>query len=393
MANFPLTGLKVLDFSRVVAGPFATRMLSDLGADVLKIEPPEGDVTRHMGKTFGEMSGSYLQQNIGKRNVCIDMKADGARELILQLAAKADVVVENFRPGVMDRFGVAWRDLSAVNPKLVMLSISGFGQAGPERSRAAYAPVVHAETGLLARQARAVKGPTGDIQYSMADTYSGLHGLVAVLAALRLADQTGTGQHIDIAMLNVMHATDDYAHLALDDAWAGRPDENLIWDGPEGNKVLITGNMKWLWHVYSTSGLLTDPTPPGADLETKLKLRRKALADVVLAHPTFAALTAQLDALNLAWGKVRTVGADAFSQPSIAARGVFIEVEDETGERHTTVQSPYKFSDADAGITSASRAPRRGEHNLTALRDWIDLASGQVAALRDAGVLLAEDGL
>ena len=124
--GFPLEGLKVLDLSRVLAGPFATRMLSDLGADVLKIEPPEGDVTRHFGKSDTGVAGFYLQQNIGKRNVCIDLKAEGARELVLDLCREADMLVENFRPGVMKRFGLDWESVHAVNPKLVMLSISGF---------------------------------------------------------------------------------------------------------------------------------------------------------------------------------------------------------------------------------------------------------------------------
>ncbi|MGB3624490.1 MAG: CoA transferase, partial [Henriciella sp.] len=157
--GYPLEGLKVLDLSRVLAGPFATRMLSDLGADVLKIEPPEGDVTRHFGKSDNGVAGFYLQQNVGKRNICIDLKTEGARELVLDLCRKADVLVENFRPGVMKRFGLDWESIHAVNPKLVMLSISGFGQTGPESKRAAYAPVVHAETGLIARQAEMSGGP------------------------------------------------------------------------------------------------------------------------------------------------------------------------------------------------------------------------------------------
>ena len=166
ISGYPLAGLKVLDLSRVLAGPFATRMLSDLGADVIKIEPPEGDVTRNFGKTDNGVSGFYLQQNIGKRNVCIDLKAEGSRDLVLDLCRKADVLVENFRPGVMKRFGLDWESIHAVNPKLVMLSISGFGQTGPESGRAAYAPVVHAEAGLIARQAEMSGGPAYDLQYS-----------------------------------------------------------------------------------------------------------------------------------------------------------------------------------------------------------------------------------
>src|SRR5579872_853628 len=151
---YPLAGLKVLDFSRVLAGPFAGRLLSDLGADVVKVEPPDGDITRLWGRKAGGLAGYYFQQNAGKRNVSMDLRAPGARALALELAAKADVVIENYRPDVMPRLGLGYSDLSAVNPRIVMLSISGFGQGGPESHRPAYAPIVHAEVGLHERAAR-----------------------------------------------------------------------------------------------------------------------------------------------------------------------------------------------------------------------------------------------
>jgi crotonobetainyl-CoA:carnitine CoA-transferase CaiB-like acyl-CoA transferase len=135
----PLDDLKVLDFSRVLAGPLATRMLADMGADVVKIEPPEGDVSRLIGRRLSDLSGYYHQQNAGKRGMCIDLGREESRSLVLDLVAHADAVVENFRPGVMDRFGIGWRNLSEVRPSLVMLSISGFGQVGPEKNRASYA--------------------------------------------------------------------------------------------------------------------------------------------------------------------------------------------------------------------------------------------------------------
>lgn len=389
MQAYPLAGLKVLDFSRVLAGPFATRMLSDLGADVLKVEPPEGDVTRTMGKRDGEMSGFYFQQNIGKRNICLDMKADGARALIHKLAAEADIVVENYRPGIMDKFGVGWEDLRAINPKLIMLSISGFGQVGPERNRAAYAGVLHAESGLLARQSNWAEGHTADIHLSLGDTYTALHGLVGVFAALRHADKTGEGQHIDMAMLNAIHVTDDFAHYALDDAMHTL-NQNFIWEAPENKKLFLSGDLKWLWHVFSRRGLV-DPTPEGADLETKVKLRHEALKEYFKSFSTMAALKSELDEGNIAWGDVREFGEESFNQPSIEAREVFIDVEDENGAVRRTTQSPYKFSNAKAGITSTSRAPHRGEHNVSALKDWIDVSEDQVGALIEAGVLLSGD--
>lgn len=387
--GYPLEGLKVLDLSRVLAGPFAARMLSDLGADVLKVEPPEGDVTRKFGRSENGVAGFYLQQNIGKRNICIDLKADGARDLVLDLCRQADVLVENFRPGVMKRFGLDWENVHAVNPKLVMLSISGFGQTGPESKRAAYAPVVHAETGLIARQAEMSGGPAYDLQYSLADSYSSLHGLVGLLAALRVAEQTGIGQHVDIAMINVVHATDDYAHWALDDVWP-KPKENLVWAAPEGKKILIASDMKWIWIVLSTKGGVQDPTPEGADLKTKVALRHQAVEDHILSYPSFAALTDSLDRMNLAWGLVREFGEESYSEKSVGPNGILVDVIDDKGNPRRTVQSPYRFSQSKSGIQPGSRPPKRGEHNETALADWLGLKPDNVKELAEAGILLSE---
>ncbi|MEH6661171.1 MAG: CaiB/BaiF CoA-transferase family protein [Parasphingorhabdus sp.] len=388
MADFPLAGLKVLDFSRVVAGPYATRMLSDLGAEVLKVEPPEGDVTRKLAKRDSGVSGNYLQLNIGKKNICVDLKAEGARDLIHRLAAEADIVVENFRPGVMDKFGIGWDDLSKVNPRLVMLSISGYGQNSPERARAAYAPVLHAESGIIARQAEMSGGKPTDMQFAMADSYSSLHGIIAILSALRTLDQTGEGQYIDLAMVNVLHSADDYAHFALDDIWPKAP-ETLVWDAPEERQILITGDMKWLWIMFSTKDGLKDPTPEGADIPTKVRLRNEAMEKHILSYDSFDALTAALDRLNLAWGEVFPFGPGVYEQPSVKANGVVVDVTDDEGNARRTVQSPYRFSKSKSGIDTDARTAKRGEHNVAALRDWLDMGDEEISALAESKALIS----
>jgi len=389
MADFPLAGLKVLDFSRVVAGPYATRMLSDLGAEVLKVEPPEGDVTRKLAKRDSGVSGNYLQLNIGKKNICVDLKAEGARDLIHKLAAQADIVVENFRPGIMDKFGIGWADLSKVNPRLVMLSISGYGQNSPERARAAYAPVLHAESGIIARQAQMSGGKPTDMQFAMADSYSSLHGIIAILSALRTLDQTGEGQYIDLAMVNVLHSADDYAHFALDDIWPKAP-ETLVWEAPEGRQILITGDMKWLWIMFSTKDDLQDPTPEGADIPTKVRLRNEAMEKHILSYDSFDALTAALDRLNLAWGEVFPFGPGVYEQPSVKANGVVVDVTDDEGNARRTVQSPYRFSKSKSGIDSSARTAKRGEHNVAALRDWLNMEEDEISALADSKALISD---
>ena len=389
MADFPLAGLKVLDFTRVVAGPYATRMLSDLGADVLKVEPPEGDVTRKLGNPGEGVSGYYLQQNIGKRNICVDLKAPAARELILKLAAEADIVTENFRPGIMDRFGIGWNDLARANPRLIMLSISGYGQTGPDRKKAAYAPVLHAESGLIARQAEIAEAKPVDIQLAVADSYSSLHGIIAILSALRVRDQTGEGQHIDLAMISVLHSVDDYAYWALDDDWP-KPEENSIWDAPEGRRILVTGDMKWMWVMFSTRDGLADPTPDGADIATKVRMRHEAMEQHMLDHESFDALTATLDRLNLAWGEVQPFGPGIYDQPSVKALGVVVDVTDDAGNPRRTIQSPYRFSQSKSGIDGDARIAKRGEHNVAALRDWLDMDENELSALAESKALISD---
>ena len=212
---WPLEGVRVLDMSRVMSGPFAGRLLADLGADVVKLEPPDGDLLRRFGEVRRGRSGFYNQQNAGKRNVCVDLRADGATAVVADLAAVADVLIENFRPGTMERYGLGYETLSARNPRLVMLSVTGFGQDGPSASRQTYAPVIHAEAGLIHRQA-SYDGPYTDPIMSIADSTTALHGLSAVLAALLLRARTGEGQYIDLSMLDAMLATDDYNHHGVD---------------------------------------------------------------------------------------------------------------------------------------------------------------------------------
>jgi crotonobetainyl-CoA:carnitine CoA-transferase CaiB-like acyl-CoA transferase len=385
---YPLEGIKVLDFTRVLAGPFVSRMLADLGADVVKVEPPEGDMTRAIGRRINDIAGYFHQQNVGKRGICVDLTQPGATELLLQLAAKADIVLENFRPGVMDGFGLGWQQLSAVNPQLVMLSISGFGQTGPERDRASYAPIIHGEVGLLDRQ-QFVDGGEGlptDYALSVADTFSGLHGMVGVMAALHHAQRSGVGQHIDLAMINAMFFTDDYAHLALE---RGRVQNSggQIFDAA-GGPIMLAGEEKWWWRVLNTRAGVADPTPVGADLETKVRLRRQAIATWVASFPDRASLVAKLDEVNLAWGNVFDHREAFDRQASIEARQILTTVDDRAGGERRVTNTPYRFSAAEAGVRRP--APHRGEHNLEAISDWLGDDTPDLADLSERRVLLQD---
>lgn len=383
--EFPLEKIRVLDFSRVLAGPFAGRMLSDMGAEVVKLEPPEGDITRGWGRMRAGLSGYYTQQNAGKRSVCVNLEAPGSTQLVRRLSAHADVVIENFRPGVMARHGLAYKDLSAENERLVMLSISGFGQQGSESHRPAYASVLHAESGLVARQSEHDASPASDPILSIADMNAGLHGLVGILSALYMRERTGRGQHIDIAMLDTMLVTDDYANFALDEIPLIRGG-GQVWDAP-GGPIMITGDFRFIWKLLTRHQGVVDPTPEGATLEEKIRCRRQATADFLTSFPDRAALIRVLDSLNLAWGDVRSNTA-AFTSPTARERGTVAQVDDREGGTRPVVESPYRFSDARSGVRSGPSY--RGEHNREVLQDWLSASTEEIDELERGGVLDAE---
>jgi CoA:oxalate CoA-transferase len=385
----PLAGLKVLDFSRVLAGPFAGRMLCDLGAEVVKVEPPEGDVTRLWGKVVGGVPGYYHQQNAGKQNICLDLRAPGARELVLDLVRHADILIENFRPDVMPRLGLGYDVLKAANPRLIMLSISGFGQGGPESRRPAYAPIIHAEAGLLHRGARrAEEGGHREIPLSVADTNASLHGLVATLAAVILRERTGLGQHIDIAMIDATLVTDDQIHYELEDSEATMGLPNDVWETGAG-AILISADFRHLWKRLTADLAVADPTGADTPLDEKIRVRRETVRTILAALADWDAVEAAMAKMNIAWGQVRP-GARMQDQPTVKARGSIAQVDDRAGGTRPIPQSPYRYSDATSEVRGP--APHRGEHNEAVLADWLGRGSDDIAALYGSGVLLRDSG-
>lgn len=381
--EYPLSGIKVLDMSRVLAGPFAGRMLCDLGADVVKLEPPEGDVTRLWGRSTGGISGYYNQQNAGKRNVSIDLAQPDGVELAKTLVREADVLIENFRPDVMGRLGLDYDTLAIVNPRLIMLSISGFGAGNADSRRAAYAPIVHAETGLVARQAQISNAYPAELALSVADTNASLHGLVGLLAALYARDRTGLGEHIDLSMVDATMATNDGMNYALDDVKLATPNEvHETAAGP----LILAGDFRFIWHQLSKICGLDDglaEVNPAPSLDEKIAARRAA------AHQFFnttcadrEAVLKALDKMNVAWGDVRPAS-DIRSLASVKARHSVTEVDDRAGGTRPIPQSPYRYRHYASQVQGG--APHLGEHNTTVLADWLGFDAAQCAQY--AGVL------
>ncbi|MDP5088533.1 MAG: CoA transferase, partial [Ilumatobacteraceae bacterium] len=212
----PLEGVRVLDFTRVLSGPHATRMLCDLGADVIKVEQPTGDLTRFSSPRVNSNSTYFIQQNVGKRNISLDLTKPEAVELITRLVDKCDVLIENFRPGVMQRLGLGQETLRAKYSRLIYASITGYGSTGPWVNRRAFAPVINAEMGMTKRQGDARGGNYANDPFSHADVYTAIECASAILAALFQRERTDEGQYIDLSMAQTLLYVNEHAH---DDLW------------------------------------------------------------------------------------------------------------------------------------------------------------------------------
>lgn len=357
--NAPLHGLKVLDFTRVLSGPSCTKTLRDLGADVTKIEPPAGDVARGGVPHIGSMSVYYAQQNAGKRNLSLDLNFPEAREIVRKMCESVDVIVENFRPGTLARFGFGYEDVAKFNPAVVYVSISGYGQTGPWRNRPAFAPTVHAETGLTDILERHYEGAQTELRNdacSHADVYTGMQGAIAVLAALQHRNSTGEGQHVDVSMAATMLSANERAGAQLaemdvaDEPVALSANESPIFELPDGRRVTIATSpvfspmfIKWCAMMRRTD-LLGNPRYATATLR-KARLP-ELLAEARAWIQTFTdldQLQAQVSEAGLAIGVVRTT-ADLAKSDWAKDWGAVVEVDDREGGTMRMPGPPWRFS-------------------------------------------------
>ncbi len=379
--SHPLAGIKVLDLSRVLAGPFAGRMLSDLGADVVKLEPPEGDVTRHWGVKRGDISGYYHQQNAGKRNIAVDLRHPKGVEIVRSLVTQADVLIENFRPDVMQRLGLDYDTLAEINPRLIMLSISGFGANNPDSRRAAYAPIIHAETGLVARQAEITGAFPSELPLSVADTNAAMHGLIGLLAALYARQKSGRGDHVEIAMVDATIVTNDGMHSALEGLKVGVTNEV---HETAGGLLMLAGEFRYIWKLLSSVYGVSDGLEGlrNAPLDEKIESRRAAsrLFFTETCSNREEVITA-LDKMNIAWGDVRPAS-EVRELTSVKARGSIVEVDDRAGGTRSIPDSPYKFRHLESDVRAG--APHLGEHNEEVLRQWLDWSDEDISDVEAA---------
>lgn len=373
--SYPLSGIKVLDMSRVLAGPFAGRMLCDLGADVVKLEPPEGDVTRFFGRKVGNISGYYHQQNAGKRNISVNLSEPAGVDIVKSLVAQADVLIENFRPDVMGRLGLSYETLTEINPRLIMLSISGFGADNPDSRRAAYAPIVHAETGLVARQAEITGSHPAELPLSVADTNAAMHGLIGMLAALYAREQTGLGDYLEIAMVDATLVTNDGLHAALENVKVG--DSNEVHE-TRGGYLMLAGDFKFIWKQLNEVCGVQDGLQhrTAVSIEDKIAARRSASNQFFMETcMTRDDVITSLDKMNIAWGDVRSA-ADVADLACVQARESIVQIDDRSGGTRSIPQSPYRFRRNQSNVRKG--APHLGEHNDEVLQEWLGWTSADI---------------
>ena len=372
----PLENVKVLDFTRVLAGPTCTRILAELGAEVTKIEPPAGDIGRIAAPRVEGQSAYYLQMNGGKKNISLDLNWPEAREVVLELCTKADVIVENFRPGTMKTFGLDYKTVVMKNPKVVYVSMSGYGQDNPWSTRPAFAPTVQAESGATRTQldhfGDTLEKPTTDWA-SHADVYTGLQGAIAVLAGLNQRNASEKGVHADVSMMATMLAVNERLHAQINELDAeGEPlalgaPESPIFELADGALVTIAAPPISPVVFLRYTGMMGRNDLQLDERFTTPELRREnikaLLAEVqgwMRTFRSFEELEYQVSgAGGLAVGKVRTSAEVLTTEWAEADQPTYTVL---VGNQEIRLpKGPWKFNGQDTGALSP--AARQGKHN------------------------------
>lgn len=366
----PLAGLKVVELARILAGPWAGQTLADLGAEVIKVEAPEGDDTRRWGPPFitrdGEKAAAYFHAtNRGKKSVTVDFRTAEGQQTVRRLVADADVVIENFKVGGLAKYGLDYASLSAVNPRLIYCSITGFGQDGPYAHRAGYDFIIQGMSGLMSVTGEA-DGQPQKVGVAVTDIFTGIYAATAILAAVHQRAETGQGQQIDMALFDVataIMANQAMNYLATGTAPAkmGNAHPNLapyaVFDCADGWIIIATGNDAQYRRLCDLLGLSAMGTAPefatNADRVTNRAAMTEALSRATRQRSK-ADLLAACEGAGVPAGPINDM-AEVFADPQIVARGMQIAPGGVPG-----VRAPMVFSGASLAL--GRPAPRLGEH-------------------------------
>jgi CoA:oxalate CoA-transferase len=369
-ANKSFQGLRVLDFSTTIAGPHCTRMLADMGAEVIKIEPAEGETMRTRPPLRNNFSTVFGQLNVGKKSLVLDLKSPQAVEVVRRLVARADILVENFRPGVMRRLKLDYGSLQQLNPGLIYCSISGYGQSGPSAELAAYAPVIHAASGYdmahLSYQPGRSRPDYCGIYH--ADVLTGVYAFGAISAALYQRRSIQTGQHIDVSMLeSMLSLTLNEVQWSQFNTSPSRPMFGPV-ETADGYVMVAIASEKTFQSLVTAAGRPEWISDPRFAKYADRRHHWKDLMDGVEIWSRILTTEQCLAALNqggVPSSAYRTV-AQALSDPQLAHRGALAEVED-GGGTFKVMNLPFRMSQSD--VAAGKRAATLGEHTIAVLRE------------------------
>ena len=389
-----LDGLRVLDVTQVMAGPFCAMLLCDLGADVIKVEPPSGDSTRQMPGAVAGDSPSFNAVNRGKRSVVLNLKTSGGRDAFVRLARSTDILIENYRPGVMAALGLDYPTLSALNPRVIYASISGYGQTGPSRDKGGFDLIAQGVAGIMSVTGEAGGAPV-KAGVPLTDLGAGLFATVGIFAALEARHRTGVGQHVDTSLvdagvaLSVWEATEYFSGIGVPQALGSAHRMNAPYQAircADGFITLGAANERLFRRLCDVLGHTEWTTMPEfADNASRVRTRAALAArieSITAEHPRSHWL-ALLEANDIPCGPINDY-AQVFADPQVQAREMVVEVDHPTLGRLRTLGSPLKMSGTPPDVRR--RAPLLGEHTDAVLRE-AGFRDEEIAALREAGAI------
>jgi len=402
-----LAGLKVLDLSRILAGPYAAQTFADLGADVVKVENPDGgDDTRKWGPPFtrnGDGSRDdaayFTACNRNKRSVTIDFSTKEGADLVRKLAAKADILIENFKPGGLKKYGLDYASIAAFNPGIIYCSITGFGQTGPYSHRSGYDFLIQGMGGLMSITGHPDGSPGGapmKVGVAVCDLFTGMFAANAALAALAYRHKTGLGQHIDCALLDSQIAmlANQSANWLNAEVCPGRMGNShpsvvpyTVYQAKDGFIIIACGNDKQFIRLTAALGvpaLADDVDFASNEARIKNRDRLDAMLGDIIAALDRAEVINKLETAGVSCGPINDI-AEVFADPHVKARGARIDQMRDDGSQISTTAYAARL-----GVTPAqyrTPPPRLGEHNDQVITEWVGLTADEIAALRVAKVM------
>ncbi len=389
-----LSGLRVLDLTQVMAGPFAAMILADLGADVVKVEPPGGDSTRQMPGAVGNDTPAFNAVNRGKRSIVVNLKTPQGRDIVTRVALASDILIENYRPGVIASLGLGYEKLSDHNPRLIYASVSGYGQTGPSRQKGGFDLIAQGVSGIMSVTGNA-GGPPVKAGVPLTDLGAGLFAVVGILAALESRHRTGTGQRIDTSLvdagvaLSVWEATEYFSGIGVPAALGSAHRMNAPYQAircADGFITLGGANERIFRRICEVLGHPEWTTDPEFSDNASRVRNRDALArriEALTMQQSRDHWLALFDANEIPCGPINDYS-QVFADAQVRAREMAVEVDHPTLGRIRSLGSPIKMSETPPDVRR--RAPLLGEHTDAVLGE-LGLGAAEIAALRAAGVV------